>query len=281
VSTVKWHAGPMVGLDTETSGVDPHNVRIVTAAVVHVTPGEPTRSTEWLIHPGCDIPTEASDVHGWTTEKLEKRLDGAQALRIDATGETPLDRDVALFEIAAPLGTAMGRGIPVIAANAAFDLTLLEAELARNGLDTLASRPAGVRGVIDPMVIEKQYDPYRKVKGGCRGGKYACGGCGVEDKKLSSLCTHYQVRLDDAHNATADALAALRLAWRLAQVWPDIARLRLETLHAHQIGWRKEQCDSLRAYFDRQGTAHDGIPGDWPIIPTPVEPSTPAQGALL
>lgn len=280
MSTVKWHAGPMTGLDTETTGTSPHADSIVTAAIVHVVPGEPTRSSEWLIHPGRDIPTEASDVHGWTLEKLEKRLAGAQALRIDADGETPLDRDVALFEIAAPIGTAMGRGVPVVAANAAFDLTLLEAELARQGLDTLASRPAGIRGVIDPMVIEKQYDPYRKVKGGCRGGKFACGGCGVEDKKLSSLCTHYQVTLDDAHNAAADALAALRLAWRLAHVWAEAGRLRLETLHAHQITWRKEQCDSLRRYFDRLGTPHDGIPGDWPVLRTPVT-TTATQGALL
>lgn len=265
MSTVKWHAGPMIGADTETTGINPHDDRIVTAAIVHVTPGEPTKTTQWLIHPGRDIPTEASDVHGWTTERLERKLNGAQALRIDADGETPLYRDVALFEIAAPLGVAMGRGIPVIAANAAFDLTLLEAELARNGLDTLASRPAGIRGVIDPMVLEKQYDPYRRVKGGCRGGKYKCGGCGVEDKKLSSLCTHYKVTLSEAHDAAADALAALRLAWRLAHVWPDAGRLRLETLHAHQITWRREQMAGLRSYFDKNAIEHDGCCGSWPV----------------
>lgn len=269
MSTVKWHAGPMVGLDTETSGVNPHEDRIVTAAVVRVTPGIGTRTTQWLINPGRPIPAEAAEVHGWTNERLAHELDGAEALRIDDAGRTPLSRDTALFELAGQAATAIGNGIPLVAANAAFDLTLLEAELTRHQIDTLTSRLAGIRGVVDPMVIEKQFDPYRKVKGGCRGGKYRCGGCGVQDKKLGSLCRHYQVRLDDAHDAASDALAALRLAWRLAQVWPDIARLRLETLHRNQIGWRAEQMDGLRAYFDKVGTAHDGCDGSWPLLRTP------------
>jgi DNA polymerase-3 subunit epsilon len=280
MSTVKWHAGPMTGLDTETTGTSPHNDNIVTAAVVHVVPGEPTRSIQWLIHPGHEIPAEAAEVHGWSTERLEATLDGAEACRIVDEQRAPLTREAALFEVAAQVATTISAGRPLIAANAAFDLTLLESELVRAGIDTISSRPMGIRGVVDPMVIEKQYDPFRKVKGGCRGGKYACGGCGVEDKKLGSLCTHYQVRLDEAHDATADALAALRLAWRLAHVWPEIGRLRLETLHAHQVGWRREQMDSLRRYFERSGIEHDGCDPSWPLLRQVVETASP-QGALL
>lgn len=282
MTTVKWHAGPMLGADTETTGIDPHSDRIVTAAVVRVAPGADTVSTQWLIHPGCDVPTEASDVHGWTTERLEERLAGAEAMRIVGDQDTPLDRKTALFEIATQIGAAMGREVPVIAANAAFDLTLLEAELRRNELDTLSSRLAGVRGVVDPMVIEKQFDPYRKVKGGCRGGRFQCGGCGVEDKKLGSLCVHYQVRLDEAHDAGADALAALRLAWRLAQVWREVGRLRLSTLHEHQVDWRRSQMVSLRQYFEKNSIEHDGCDPSWPLLSAgrPVETVQP-QGALL
>lgn len=262
----KWHEGPMIGFDTETTGINPHEARIVQAAIVHATPGTRPTSIQWLIHPQTDIPTEASDVHGWTLDKLEQRLEGHTAMRI--VGDKPprfTPRDAALFEIAAQTGVAVGQALPLVIANAAYDLTLLEAELARTGIDPLSSRPKGIAGVVDPQVIEKQFDPFRRVKGGCRGGKHRCGGCGVEDKTLGSLCRHYSVPLAGAHDAAGDALAAVRLARRLAGLWPEIARWKLGTLHEHQVTWRREQANSLRAYFDKNGIEHDGVDPGWPL----------------
>ncbi len=270
----------MAALDTETTGVDPHTDRIVTAAIVHTAPGQRPRSIQWLIHPGRDIPTEAFDVHGWTLPLLEAKLNGATALRITDQRETPMHADGALMEIAAQCATIMHAEAPLVAANAAFDLTLLEAELARVGIDSLASRPTGIRGVVDPMVIDKAYDQYRKTCykaagcnpddgthacSGCKGGRHRCGGCGATDKKLGSLARHYGVRLPGAHTADADALAAIRLSVRLAGLWPEIARWRLPTLHEHQVTWRREQCDGLRKFFDRVGKDHDGCCGEWPL----------------
>lgn len=264
---MKWHEGPLGALDTETTGTDVHNDRIITAAVIHAKPGERPQSIQWLIHPGIDIPAEASEVHGWTNERLAKYVQPGQAIRSLNGQARPLPADAALFEISTHCATIIHTETPLVIANAAYDVTLLEAELARNGVDTLASRPDGIRGVVDPMVIEKQYDPYRKVnrQGGCKGGKHACGGCGAPDKKLTSLCLHYGVRHTGAHDAAADALAALRLAPRLAAVWPEIARWKLSTLHQNQVEWRRQQSDSLRAYFDKVGTPHDGICGEWPL----------------
>lgn len=261
----KWHEGSLAAFDTETTGIDVHQDRIVTAAVVHHTPGSRPRALQWVINPGIDIPTEASDVHGWTNTRLNDYLGDREAARIIDGRTTFLSREGALNEMASQLATIMHTETPLIAANAAYDLTILEAELTRHSIDTLTSRPTGISGVIDPMVLEKQYDPYRKVKGGCKGGKFKCGGCGAEDKKLTSLCAHYGVVLAAAHDAAADALAALRLVPRLAAAWPDIARLKLNTLHQKQIGWRADQMDGLRAYFDRAGTEHDGCCGEWPV----------------
>jgi hypothetical protein len=39
------------------------------------------------------------------------------------------------------------------------------------------------------------------------------------------------------------------------------------SLHVAQRGWRRDQSDSLRAYFNSKGTVHDGVPGDWPQLP--------------
>jgi DNA polymerase-3 subunit epsilon len=265
MTAVKWHEGHLVGLDTETNGTNPLTARIVTAAIVHAKPGERPTTMQWLIHPEQDIPAEAAAVHGWTLDRLEARLAGRPALRIIGGREQQLPRDAALFEIAAQAATAMGTGAPLVVHNAAYDLTLLETELARNGIDTLASRPTGIVGVVDPMVVERQFDPYRKVKGGCRGGKHQCGGCGVEDKTLGSLCLHYGIRHTGAHDAAGDALAAIRLARRLAGLWPQIATWKLSTLHANQVQWRKQQADSLREYFDSHGIEHDGVDPGWPV----------------
>lgn len=285
-----WPAGRFVGYDLESTGTNPLDARIVTAAVVHVQPGDRPRSIEWLLDPGCEVPEEAAAIHGWTRTRILDQIreahhhavtDKAARARFNPAGmavrltRSPreLERgntlvmsvDGALGEIVGHVGVAMHTDTPLVVHNAAYDLTLTETECARLGVDPLATRPAGIKGVVDPMVLEKAFDPFRRVKGGCRGGKYRCGGCGAVDKKLGSLCQHYGIRLTQAHSAAADALAAVRLAQKLGTLMGAEARWKLATLHAHQIGWRREQCDSLRAYFDRVGTEHDGIDGGWPL----------------
>lgn len=276
----------MLSYDTETTGVDTHTDHIVTAAIVRIHPGKPPTTTQWVIDPGVDITTEASDIHGWTNERIAAETGPYEAFALDDGGEKrPLTRDAALFEIATFLGAAMGNGTPVIIANAPFDLTLTEAELVRNGIDTLTSRPAGIVGVVDPIVIEKQFDTYRKQCfmapgcnpedrhhecGGCRGGKYKCGGCGITDRTLSSLCKHYQLVHHGAHDASGDALAAARLVWRLTRLWPEIARWKLGTLHQHQITWKRDQADGLAKFFRRVGKVEEAasVSLEWPLQTT-------------
>ena len=276
-----WFEGPMVGLDTETTGTDPHNDRIVTAAAVRIEPGQRPVTTEWLIHPGVEIPTEASDVHGWTIDRLEEKLDGHQALRIIADGEAFLTREAALYEIAATAGHTSVLEIPLVVHNASFDLTLLDAELTRHGIDTLASRPNAFRNVIDPMVLEKQFDRYRKhcykaagcnpeerhhECGGCRGSRvYDCGGCGMTDRTLTSLCAHYGIVLGSAHDAASDTLAALRLAWKLGTLSPEFGRVSLIALHHKQIQWRRDQQLGLKEFFRKVGKPTDDFCPEWPI----------------
>ena len=72
---MNWWQAPLVALDLETTGLSAEIDRIVTAAVVTVTGWTPDGVPvvdEWsvVIDPGVDIPTEASDIHGWTTERV-------------------------------------------------------------------------------------------------------------------------------------------------------------------------------------------------------------------
>ena len=80
----------------------------------------------------------------------------------------------------------LARGLAVCAFNAAYDFSLLDAECRRYGLDTIDARP-----VIDPMVIDRRVDRFRRGK-----------------RTLTVATEVYGVELLDAHDASADAIAA-------------------------------------------------------------------------
>ena len=105
----------------------------------------------------------------------------------------------------AALADAAGRGLPIVAYNAAYDLTLLEREAARYGIAPLP----GPGPVIDPLVIDKAVDRYRRGK-----------------RTLTAAAEHYGVALPNAHDAGADAVAAGRVAQAIARAYPELAASR-------------------------------------------------------
>lgn len=231
-----WHLGRLCGFDLETTGVDVETDRIVTACVVQLGGGRDTEPTTWLADPGVEIPEEAAAVHGVTTERA--RAEGAPAGQV-------------IEQITAALVQTARDGTPIVAMNASFDLTMLDRECARYGVKSLWAD--AIPMVIDPRVLDKAVDRYR------RGGR-----------TLTDLCTHYGVRLDGAHSADADAIAACRVAWRIAQRYPQIGEMPLEDLHEQQVQWAAEQAESLADYFRRTpGKEHqaDGVRGEWPLVP--------------
>ena len=261
----KWDRMPMVGFDLETTSTDPHTAGIVTATIVVSKPPEPPEATTWIVDPGIPVPDEAAAIHGWTTERL-RAYDAAR------------DPGEASFEISAILARWMGSRLPVVAFNAPYDLTLLEAENARHGNPTLAERvaPKPVGPIIDPMVLDRHVDQYRKTRPAPTDDQpdrrvCACG-CGAEAKNLAGCCRHYGVELRDAHTSEADATAAVHLARAIIRRYPSAFRgFTVGTLHMAQVDWKREQADNLRAFFDRVGKDHDGVPGEWPLLlPAPV-----------
>ncbi|MEU6057947.1 3'-5' exonuclease [Streptomyces sp. NPDC047097] len=232
-SHTPWHAGRLAGFDLETTGVDVEADRIVTACVVQVGAGQPVQSATWLADPGIDIPEEATAVHGITTERA--RAEGRPAAEVVA-------------ELLAVLGQVIAHGIPIVAMNARYDLTMLDREARRYGLDPLSAGLGGLV-VIDPYVIDKAVDTYRR-----------------GSRKLTALCEHYGVAMGAAHTADADALAACRVAWRQATLHPRLADMALPELHAVQAGWAAEQAASLQDYLRRKDPAAV-CPPEWPVIP--------------
>ena len=234
---MNWHTGRLAAFDIETTGVDPEFDRIVTAAVSVVGGGLEAEHHSWLVDPGIDIPADATSVHGITTARAQ------------AEGQSP---DVATDEITTVLADQLQQGVPVIAFNARFDLTILDREARRHGLRPLLDRVGGPHGmlVVDPHVLDKQFDRFRPGK-----------------RTLAAVCEHYRVPLDELHAANADALAAARLAFALGATVTELRDVDLSVLHREQVSWAAEQAASLEEYFRRQGR-DEHVEGAWPIIPT-------------
>lgn len=233
-----WHTGRLCGFDLETTGLDVERDRIVTACVVQCGGGMPVQSANWLADPGVEIPTAASDIHKITTERA--RAEGAPAAEV-------------IESVVAAVAQVQRDGIPIVAANARFDLTLLDREARRHGVTPLVDIIGRDQlRVIDPMVLDRKISR--------RPGR----------RTLTDLCAHYEVRLDGAHSADADAIAACRVAWRIAQQEPAIAQASVEFLHDKQIDWAREQAESLANYFARTpGKEHQAatVRPEWPYVP--------------
>lgn len=225
-----------MAFDIETTGVDPEYDRIVTAAVSVVGGGRAAEHHSWLVDPGIDIPAGATSVHGITTERAQ------------AEGRTPGE---AVEEITAALAEQLRNGVPIIAFNARFDLTILDREAHRHGLRPLLDRVGGSDGmlVIDPRILDKQFDRFRRGK-----------------RTLGAVCEHYRVTLDEAHAANADAIAAARVAYRLGATVAELRDMDLRVLHREQVSWAAEQAASLEQYFRGQGR-NERVERAWPIIP--------------
>ncbi|HEU4755287.1 MAG TPA: exonuclease domain-containing protein [Agromyces sp.] len=223
-------ADTLAVFDLETTGIDVDSCRIVTAHVGVIGPrGEVVEQREWLVDPGIEIPTAATLIHGVTTERA--RLEGLAAAQ-------------AVAEIIDALRDAAGRGLPIVAYNAAYDLSLLRYEAERYGHEPFR----GPGWVIDPLVIDKAVDRFRRGK-----------------RTLTAACEHYGVELLAAHDAGADAIAAGRVAQAIARAFPEVAEYALAELHARQVGWSREQAESYQDWRRRNGEPEFTTSGAWPL----------------
>lgn len=246
---MRWIDGALMGFDTETTGVDVGTDRVVTAALVRragsAAPGSPSLSTvTWLIDPGVPIPAGAAAIHGVTTEHA--RAHGRPAA-------------VALEEIATGLAAALRRGEPVVAFNASYDLSLLDAELRRHRLPTLPERIGrDVRTVVDPLVLDRHLDRYRPGK-----------------RRLGDLCTHYGVTTAALHSAEVDVLATLDVLAALAAAHPELAEMSLDEVHDLQVAAHRAWAEGFNAWRTQQGFVGAGAAPDWPSRVTAAGPLSP------
>jgi DNA polymerase III subunit epsilon len=170
--------------------------------------------------------------------------------------------------LAEAIADAAEASMPLVIFRAPYDLTVTDRECKRHGIPPFVVGP-----VIDPFVIDKHLDRYRR---GLR--------------QLEAMCAHHNAIIAGAHDATHDALAAARLAYRLGSSGKVIRRVRnadegrekaalvrqweavrgdLPALHDAQRWWAAEQARGLAEHFrehPEKGVDPDDVRTDWPIL---------------
>lgn len=223
-------AEKMITFDTETTGVSTRESRIVSAAIILINgAGEAEERYDWLLDPEIDIPAASTSVHGITTEMA--RQQGMQAA-------------VGIAQISDKISEFIKTGYPLVVYNAPYDLSLLGAEAKRHN----AAVVDNVRPVLDPLVIDKQLDRYRRGK-----------------RTLVAVSEHYGVTLNDAHDAGADAMAAAQVMQKIAQKYKAKLPSDIEELHDLQVQWAREQAESFQAFMRKSKDPSFVADGSWPL----------------
>lgn len=130
-------------------------------------------------------------------------------------------------------------GYTLIVFNAAYDLTVLRQLTG----DFTVTGP-----VYDPFVVDKARDRYRKGK-----------------RNLGAMCEHYGVRIDNAHEATADAYAAARIAWKQVRVWPELTQMDPGDLMEYQAVEYYRMQSEFRTYLESRGRDVGDMRLGWPM----------------
>ena len=230
---MKTKVEKLVCFDVESTGVSVENDRIVQAFVgLMGMDGEWIEKREWLIDPGVEVPQGASDVHGYTTERIRE------------VGRK--DADAAIFEIYCTILEWTNANSPLVIFNSGYDCSILDRELGRQG------KRFDMNGifVVDPLCCDKAKFKYRK-----------------GSRKLVDVAPHYGVSTEGSlHDAMVDCRITGHIALKMIESWQGT----LAGLHDKQVGWASEQASSLEDYFDRSGKREpDGskiiIDRQWPM----------------
>lgn len=212
--------------DVESTGIDVFNDRIVQLFIgIADGNGDLVEQYEWLIDPGIEVPEEASNVHGFTTEFLREN------------GRVPYEALAEAVDILEDNHT-----IPWVAFNLNYDLSILDSEMTRYGIVNNFGDWAGKTQLIDGLVIDRAKDKYRKGK-----------------RKLEFMAAHYGIPFDPeaAHNAAYDVEVTAKVTRAIVNKYGMMS-------NEEQAIAYKEWAHGLETYLKRTDESAS-VDGDWPL----------------
>ena len=205
----------ILAIDTETCALGPGRDRLVQFCAMELD-GDLRELSCWteFVHPGCRIPSAATAIHGISNEMVAGKPGFAHfASRLRA-----LIREDTVF----------------MAYNAGFDLSILNLEFTRCGIDPISDH----QPVLDPLQLERR----------------------LTSRSLGPTYKRYTgMDLQNAHTADADVMAMVEVLRCQRQVHSDILPSRTEDL----VGWPTAQPARPRRkghlYKDESGVVRLGF----------------------
>lgn len=168
--------------DTETTGVDVLNDRVVELGAVCIEAGVQSDKRKMRLDPQVAIPKGASDIHGIKDEHVRGKPTFSEVASrfLEYFGERP----------------PSSRAPWLCGYNATgFDVPLLNAELLRIGMNASID----VQRVVDPMVFVRWHLRH------------------LRSRSLESACQHFRIELLRAHSALDDAAATAALLLQMVE----------------------------------------------------------------
>lgn len=194
-----WWTFPITVVDCETTGVDVREHRVIEVGAVRFEQGIPVRFFSSLIA---------------SVDEVSEEITGITGIRASDLVGAPR------FNHVVPRLYALAHGSIVAAFNAEFDQSFFLSEMSRTQFQLGGPLFDPSAAWLDPLVWSRQVDRY--VKGG---------------HKLSTVCERYNIALDGAHRADADAAAAGRVLFAMRKRIGDMTvdeTLRLQRIFAEQ-----------------------------------------------
>lgn len=225
---MNWTDRPLLGLDLETTDANPMVAVPCSYAMVLRRDWRRMSIDHTTIDPGCEIPEEATAIHGISTERA--RREGVPLM-------------AAMHHIKGKLFWAQREQIPVVGHNVSYDLTIVHRY-------TDLSEFTGT--VMDTFVLDKAIDKWRP---GSRKLGALAEHLGVTAPEGMPL-----------HEARSDAVGSILTLLSMAQRWPWLAAKTPEQHHRYQERWYEQQQADLSEHFVSQGK--EPIPLSeygWPI----------------
>lgn len=215
--------------DVESTGIDVFEDRIVQLVISRCDEdGNVLGTKEWIIDPGVEVPEGAADVHGFTTEFLQ---------------ENGLAPDIAMNGALDEFEEGLDLGLTFVAYNMNYDLSILDSEIRRIfGEQTFGSGIAETAVLLDPLVVDRAKDKYRKGK-----------------RTLEAVSGHYGVPFDPeaAHKADYDVEVTAKVAAKIEKKYGQPST-------SEQAAWYASWAKGLQSYL-RKKDPTAVVDGDWPL----------------
>lgn len=232
-SSVTWWKEPFFALDTESTGLNFANDRVIQLGITSFSDGEALDTFEYLYNTPVNSAPDAVATHGITDEYRYK------------VGVDPIDSLLYLRAFCS-------YGQTIVIMNAPFDLNFLIAEWLR-----IPIAPPEFKAIFDPLVVSRFYEKNR-IHAFAKG-----------QRTLKALSERYGIRDYPLHSAGHDSRRVGELAIEMARRHGQIGRASIIDLHKRQTRWHRQWCDNFGAFADAKGFEFNRT--EWPHNPWQVD----------